>query len=142
MFNDSLYHHGTKGMRWGIRRYQNKDGTLTKAGQKRYNKELENNREEKNIVKNKNTTSGSKSAKSMTNEELISAINRLQLENRYDQLVAQTQTVSKGKQFVKGFIVDKVLVPSAAEIGKRVITDTAVSLGKNYVVNLFGKSKK
>lgn len=31
-----LYHHGTKGMKWGIRRYQNKDGSLTSAGRKRY----------------------------------------------------------------------------------------------------------
>lgn len=31
-----LYHHGIKGQRWGIRRYQNKDGSLTPAGEKRY----------------------------------------------------------------------------------------------------------
>lgn len=31
-----LYHHGIKGMRWGIRRYQNADGTLTPEGKRRY----------------------------------------------------------------------------------------------------------
>ena len=30
-----LYHHGVKGMRWGIRRFQNRDGTLTKEGKQR-----------------------------------------------------------------------------------------------------------
>ena len=30
-----LYHYGIKGMKWGVRRYQNKDGSLTKAGKKR-----------------------------------------------------------------------------------------------------------
>lgn len=31
-----IEHHGIKGMKWGIRRYQNADGTLTAAGKKRY----------------------------------------------------------------------------------------------------------
>lgn len=38
--NNTLYHHGVKGMRWGVRRYQNKDGSLTAKGKKRYAKEL------------------------------------------------------------------------------------------------------
>lgn len=33
---NEIYHHGVKGMKWGVRRYQNKDGTLTSAGKKRY----------------------------------------------------------------------------------------------------------
>ena len=33
---DSLAHHGIKGMKWGVRRYQNKDGSLTAKGKKRY----------------------------------------------------------------------------------------------------------
>lgn len=36
IIDGELYHHGIKGQRWGVRRYQNEDGSLTDAGKKRY----------------------------------------------------------------------------------------------------------
>lgn len=43
-----LYHHGILGMHWGIRRYQNKDGSLTPAGEARYRKKMAKESEKAN----------------------------------------------------------------------------------------------
>ena len=44
MENNELYHYGVKGQKWGVRHYQNKDGSLTNAGKSRYKNNSESDR--------------------------------------------------------------------------------------------------
>ena len=60
---NELYHWGIKGQRWGVRRYQNQDGSLTPAGKKRYQRALSDDAKEAQKLKNK-------SVGEMTNAEL------------------------------------------------------------------------
>lgn len=79
MENNVLVHHGIKGQKWYIRRFQNKDGSLTKAGKKRYSEDSEN-RDNGNDTKKsfglskKKSTNSSESdntpKKEMTKEEI------------------------------------------------------------------------
>lgn len=47
MAYNELTHWGVKGMKWGVRRYQNKDGSLTPAGKKRYDRDIAENNSKK-----------------------------------------------------------------------------------------------
>lgn len=181
---DSLKHHGVIGMKWGIRRYQNKDGTLTNAGKKRYDKEMEKLKAEEKVVKNrervkarmdkldakkadlesrkkalddseKNATNTIKKVlkkdsensgesqtsqhktkatklvplKALSDEQLAAKVERLQLENRYRELMNKTNPpkADKGKSFVS-----KVVSKTAEDLGPQV--------AKHYVAKLINQA--
>ncbi len=56
MEDNELQHWGITGMKWGVRRFQNRDGSLTKAGKKRYEKETKALKDEQKILRNKQRT--------------------------------------------------------------------------------------
>lgn len=106
MDNTSLSHHGIKGMKWGVRRFQNKDGSRTAAGKRReFNLDAEEKKTRKADVKNRRI---------MSDLEIKKRIERLKLEREYKSLV--DSDISRGKKFVSEVI-------SAS--GKKVLTIAA-----------------
>lgn len=71
MGNESLTHHGIRGMRWGVRRYQNADGTRTTEGKKRTK------------------------ASSLSDDELGAKVRRMNLEKQYNQMSKENAPASK-----------------------------------------------
>ena len=140
----TLEHWGIKGMKWGIRRFQNKDGSLTAAGRKRYNDSAEGGKSTSASNKSKSSGKSSSSSESsgsseekqdpvikkkpseMTDAELNAAINRMQLEKRYmDLLPKEPAPTPKQKSAVSRFIssaMKDVLLPSLTNSARNALT--------------------
>lgn len=88
-----LRHWGIKGMKWGVRRYQNKDGSLTPAGRKRYNDD--------DVHDDYKRAHDSKNVKYMSDKELRERNNRLQMEQQY---ASMTKQKSRGEKVVKAIV--------------------------------------
>jgi len=95
---DELCHYGIKGQKWGVRRFQNSDGSYTSEGKRRAQQEKKD------------------PVKEMKDEDLRKAINRLSLENKYKDLTKKPTPPSKLESTKKAVDATSELVNRAKKM--------------------------
>ena len=150
MSND-LQHHGIKGQKWGKRRFQNPDGTLTQLGRFRYGKAETKDYEElhgkvekaSGLVKVAQKYRSEKDhkgyeekiktdLKNMTDEELRQVVNRLNMEERYTQ-VMRSREVEVGKSAASEWLekAGSALAVTSSILGTAITMKQMMDAAKN-----------
>jgi len=140
VIRNKIEHAGILKMQWGVRRFQNPDGTLTEAGKLRYSRRNEdgktlNKAGEQHYTKvkgelegasrlldqanklgtgTKSKTIGKKDYSNISDKELKAMVNRMNMEEQYAKLVGDTKKVRTGEEWVHELLNDAATIVGMA----------------------------
>jgi hypothetical protein len=145
-----LEHHGIKGQKWGVRRYQNKDGTLTAAGKKRVE---ETTKKESQSEQNKNIGRAAIAAATVT----VAAMYVHENPEKIGQVVSKlagvkmsdisSKVVNKGKEYVTNALkgakegVNEAVKEAPKKAAKAVVTGIVMNQTKSALDSVVGKEE-
>lgn len=121
--SEYIKHHGIKGQKWGVRRFQNKDGSLTDAGRKRYGDGTTSDDYRNALNATKTVSEGveqvrkfksssdklkdrkvekdiRKNVSQMSDKELQQAVQRLNMEENYTRMMLNRDQINRGQSYV------------------------------------------
>lgn len=99
--NNELYHHGIKGMRWGVRRTRAQLGYSSSPRKTKTQAQKVSSKQQRKVSSKQQRK---EAMKKMSDAELRNRINRIQMERQYMQLTAAE--MSPGKKFVKDVVTN------------------------------------
>ena len=136
--DNELYHHGVKGMKWGVRKTPVRSSSGATRKRKSNTLSLFKKKKTTRKVSSANSSPAkTKSIKDMSDDELRKKVERVRLEQQYQEL--DPKSVSRGKRITKR-VMDDIIVPAAVDIGKQV-AKSIMANGVNKVLSLEGDNK-
>ena len=140
MEENYIEHHGIKGQKWGVRRFQNPDGTRTALGKKRERESAE--AEHERLTRSTSAKEVYENRAKLSDKELRDRVNRIQTEQQLQELMKKEKGTSPGKK-ASGKVLNKVGEKSAEALavalvaaGKKTVVPILATAGTVAVASL------
>lgn len=144
-FQNELYHHGVLGMKWGVRRYQNPDGSLTNAGKRRYKSDtIENIESAKGIQRRLNDVEKAKAHAevALNDAKRVNALRDSRATKRAKKLIDKNKNPNDDKKLKKEYTkyvknqLNQIRLTNSIETGKNEVDHLLrTAMSKGYTID-------